>query len=63
MEAEGEEGEVEEVEVEAVVEGEELEEVGVEVAAVEGLARTMQITPTPKGSLLVETRNLLSQQL
>lgn len=60
VEVEGEEGQEEEVEVEAVVEGEEVEEAGVEVA--EGPVKTMQITPTPKGSLLVGTRNPRLQQ-
>lgn len=51
-EAEEEEGQEEEVGVE------EVEEVGV----VEGLVKTMQITPMPKESLPVETRNPLLQQ-
>lgn len=57
VEVEGEEVQEEEVEVEAVLEGEEVEEVGV----VEELVRTMQTTQTPKGSLPVETRNPLLQ--
>lgn len=55
---EGEEVQEEEVELEVVLEGEEVVEVGV----VEELVRTMQIIPMPKGSLPVETRSLLLQQ-
>ena len=57
-----------EVEVEEEEEGQEevvevvLEVEEAEVEVVEGLDRTMQTTPMPKGSLPVETRNPLLRQ-
>ena len=60
MEVEGEAAQEEEVEVEAVLEVEEVEEVGVVEQG--ELVRIMQIIPTLKGSLPVETRNPPLQQ-
>lgn len=58
VEVEEAEAQEEEVDQEVALEGEEVVEVGV----VEELVRTMQIIPMPRGSLPVETRNLLLQQ-
>lgn len=61
-----EEGQVEEVEMQVVAAAVEEEVVAAEAAeaaeVVEGLAKTMPTTPTPKGSPPVETRSPPSQQ-